>query len=101
VENRYNLKEREIKYVPGQEVFKRNFGLSEFNRNINAKFCRKYVKCRIVRPVGKSPYELETMQGSRLESSTLAQSEHKTQGSQGVGGGLRWRRGTQDFHQSF
>ncbi|KAM8701682.1 hypothetical protein ACLKA7_000915 [Drosophila subpalustris] len=61
-ERTYNLKTRSIKYLPGQEVYKRNFVLSDFRRNVNSKFCRKYVKCRIVRAVGNSLYELETLQ---------------------------------------
>ncbi|KAL7731407.1 hypothetical protein ACLKA6_001429 [Drosophila palustris] len=65
-ERSYNLKARSIKYLPGQEVYKRNFVLSDFRRNVNSKFCRKYVKCRIVRAVGNSLYELETLQGVPL-----------------------------------
>ncbi|KAL7726526.1 hypothetical protein ACLKA6_001148 [Drosophila palustris] len=65
-ERSYNLKARNIKYLPGQEVYKRNFVLSDFRRNVNSKFCRKYVKCRIVRAVGNSLYELETLQGGPL-----------------------------------
>ncbi|KAH8351779.1 hypothetical protein KR084_012871 [Drosophila pseudotakahashii] len=62
----YNRRAKEIRYLPGQEIFKRNFILSDFKNNINAKFCRKYSKCRIVRPVGNNLYELETLQGKRL-----------------------------------
>ncbi|KAL7724950.1 hypothetical protein ACLKA6_002314 [Drosophila palustris] len=39
-ERTYNLKTRSIKYLPGQEVYKRNFVLSDFRRNVNSKFCR-------------------------------------------------------------
>lgn len=44
---RYNRGARVTKFVPGQEVYKRNFILSDFRKNINSKFCRKFTKCRI------------------------------------------------------
>ncbi|XP_064554635.1 uncharacterized protein LOC135439771 [Drosophila montana] len=62
----YNLKSREITYAPGQEIYKRNFILSDFAKGRNAKFCHKYAKCRVVRAVGSSIYELETLQGVPL-----------------------------------
>ncbi|KAL7726635.1 hypothetical protein ACLKA6_010500 [Drosophila palustris] len=65
-ERRYNLKTRCVQYSPGQELYKRNFVLSDFRRNINAKFCRKFTKCRVVRAIGNSLYELETLQGDPL-----------------------------------
>ncbi|XP_068143516.1 uncharacterized protein [Drosophila tropicalis] len=65
-EKRYNLKAREIQYRPGQEVWKRNFVLSDVRRNINAKFCKRYSRCRIMRRVGKNMYELENLHGIRL-----------------------------------
>lgn len=62
----YNLKARDVQFAAGQEVFKRNFVLSDFAKNLNAKFCRRYTKCRVVRPVGQCLYELETLQGNPL-----------------------------------
>jgi len=62
----YNKRAREIVYKSGQEVFKRNFVQSNFSKNINAKFCPKYVKCRIVKPVGSSLYEIEDLRGKPL-----------------------------------
>lgn len=62
----YNKRSREVRFLPGQEVFKRNFVQSNFAKNINAKFCRKFTKCRIVKAVGNNIYELETLQGKSL-----------------------------------
>ncbi|KAH8272047.1 hypothetical protein KR026_002771 [Drosophila bipectinata] len=63
---RYNLKTKEVKYLPGQEVFKRNFVLSNLHKNINAKFCKKYVKCRICKVLGNSLYALENLRGQPI-----------------------------------
>lgn len=63
---RYNERARRVKFVPGQEVFRRNHPLSDFKNNVNAKFCRKFLKCRVVKPVGNNMYELETLQGRPL-----------------------------------
>lgn len=62
----YNMRCREVKFVPGQEVFRRNFQQSDFKNNFNAKLARKFMKCRIVRPIGNSLYEIEDMQGRPL-----------------------------------
>ena len=62
----YNKRARMVRFVPGQEVFKRNFVLSNFSRNINAKFCKKFSKCRIVKILGNNMYELETLRGMPL-----------------------------------
>lgn len=63
---RYNKRARVIKFKPGQEVYRRNVVLSDFSKNRNSKFCKKFLKCRIVRPVGENMYELETMQGKPI-----------------------------------
>lgn len=63
---RYNRGARLVRFIPGQEVFKRNFVLSNFERNINAKFCKKFSKCRILRVLGNNMYELETLSGLPL-----------------------------------
>lgn len=62
----YNIRSRAIKFIPGQEVFRRNFQQSEFKNNYNAKLARKFLKCRIVRPVGNSLYEVEDLKGKLL-----------------------------------
>lgn len=63
---RYNQGARLVRFVPGQEVFKRNFVLSDFKNNINAKFCRKFTKCRVLKVIGNSMYELGTLAGKPL-----------------------------------
>ncbi|XP_070133571.1 uncharacterized protein [Drosophila bipectinata] len=63
---RYNLKTKEVKYLPGQEVFKRNFVLSNLRKNINDKFCKKYVKFRVCKVLGNSLYALENLRGQPI-----------------------------------
>ncbi|BFF96484.1 uncharacterized protein DMAD_05120 [Drosophila madeirensis] len=48
---------------PGQEVYRRNFTLSDFGKSYNAKFARKFLKCRVVRPVGNNAFELVDLAG--------------------------------------
>ncbi|KAL7737071.1 hypothetical protein ACLKA6_005291 [Drosophila palustris] len=60
---RYNERARELHLTPGQEVFRRNFSLSNFSKAYNAKFARKFLKARVVRSVGSNMYELEDEQG--------------------------------------
>ena len=62
----YNARARTVKFVPGQEIYKRNFVLSDFKSGVNAKFCKKFVKCRVVKVQGNNMYELETLQGKPL-----------------------------------
>jgi len=62
----YNLKAREIRYSPGQEIYKRNFVLSDFSKNKNSKFCRKYTKCQVTKALGNSLYALENLRGNPL-----------------------------------
>jgi len=61
VERRYNLKTRCVTYSPGQELYKRNFVLSDFRRNLNAKFCQKYTKCRVVRSIDPGPQSAQSI----------------------------------------
>ncbi|XP_065354921.1 uncharacterized protein LOC135958503 [Calliphora vicina] len=65
-EKTYNTRCRQVKFVPGQEVYRRNFQQSDFKTNFNAKLAKKFLKCRIVRPVGNSLYEVEDLQGKSL-----------------------------------
>lgn len=65
-ERTYNTRCRKVKFVPGQEVFRRNFQQSVFKNNYNAKLARKFLKCRVVRPVGNSLYEIEDLKGKSL-----------------------------------
>lgn len=63
---RYNKRARVVRFVPGQEVFKKNFVLSSFKDNRNAKFCSKFTKCRISDVLGNNMYKLETLSGEPL-----------------------------------
>ncbi|KAI8119245.1 Transposon Tf2-6 polyprotein [Lucilia cuprina] len=63
---RYNQSARIVKFIPGQEVYRRNTLLSDFKKNINAKFCKKFIKCRILKPIGNNMYELESMCGKPI-----------------------------------
>ncbi|XP_017491700.1 PREDICTED: uncharacterized protein LOC108379857 [Rhagoletis zephyria] len=55
----YNKRIREVSFRPGQEVYKRNFVLSDFKRNINAKF-------GIAKALGNNMYLLESLAGKSL-----------------------------------
>ena len=59
----YNKRARTVHFEPNQEVFRRNWVQSSFKENINAKFCHKWVKARVVRIVGNNAYELEDLKG--------------------------------------
>lgn len=63
---RYNARARVISFTPGQEVYKRNNVLSDFGKNFNAKFARKFIKCRIVKPIGNNMYSLEDLNGKPI-----------------------------------
>lgn len=63
---RYNARARNVKFIPGQEIFRRNHVLSDFGKNFNAKFAKKFLKCRIVKPVGNNMYSIEDLQGRPL-----------------------------------
>ncbi|KAM8702628.1 hypothetical protein ACLKA7_000758 [Drosophila subpalustris] len=63
---RYDQRARQFHLVPGQEVWRRNFALSNFGKAFNAKFARKFLKSRVVRAVGDNAYELEDLQGRAL-----------------------------------
>jgi len=40
---RYDKRTRILLVKPGQEVFRRNFVLSDFSKSFNAKFARKFI----------------------------------------------------------
>lgn len=63
---RYNLRSREVRFLAGQEILRRNFTLSAASKYINSKLCKKFVKCRVLRQVGRSMYELEDLSGRRI-----------------------------------
>jgi hypothetical protein len=63
---RYDQRARTFHATPGQEVYRRNFVLSDFSKSFNAKFARKFLRARVVRAVGNNAYLLEDLQGRRL-----------------------------------
>lgn len=62
----YNLKSRSIRFVPGQEVYRKNFVQSKFSKGINAKLCKPWIKCRIRKAIGSSQYEIENLKGQLI-----------------------------------
>ena len=65
-EKTYNIRSREVVFNTGQEVFRRNFAQSSWRDNFNAKLANKFIKCRVVRKIGNSLYELEDLQGKKI-----------------------------------
>jgi len=63
---RYDKRARTLLAKPAQEVFRRNFVLSDFSKSFNAKFARKFLKARVVKSVGSNAYLLEDLQGCSL-----------------------------------
>lgn len=63
----YNRRSRKVTYSVGQEVFRRNFALSNFAKAQNAKLGKQWLKCRIVRKLGESTYELEDLNGNAIK----------------------------------
>lgn len=62
----YNTRSKFVSYVPGQELYRRNFTQSDFAKNYNAKLAKKFLKCRVVRKIGTAMYELEDLQGAPI-----------------------------------
>ncbi|XP_064554471.1 uncharacterized protein K02A2.6-like [Drosophila montana] len=62
----YNARARVFQAEPSQEVYRRNFVLSDSVKAFNAKFARKFVKARVLRRVGNNSYLLEALQGKPL-----------------------------------
>lgn len=65
-EKAYNLRGKAVSFKPGQEVYRRNFRLSNFAQGLNAKLGKQWLKSRVVRAVGNSMYELEDVSGTRV-----------------------------------
>nr|XP_041630603.1 uncharacterized protein LOC121502050 [Drosophila kikkawai] len=59
----FDRRTRAVTFNPGQEAFRRNHVLSDFGRCFNAKFARKFLRCRIRRPIGNHMYEVEDTNG--------------------------------------
>lgn len=65
-EQAYNLRGKAVDFKPGQEVYRRNFQLSNFAKGVNAKLGKQWLKSRVVRKLGSSMYELEDMDGKKV-----------------------------------
>lgn len=63
----YNARSREVSFRIGQEVYRRNFLVSNFAKGQNAKLGKQWVKARVVRKLGTAMYELEDMGGNILK----------------------------------
>lgn len=66
-EKSYNVRSRTVNFSPGQEVYRRNFQLSNFAQGQNAKLGKQWLKARIVQRLGNAMYHLEDMNGKRLK----------------------------------
>lgn len=66
-EQAYNRRSREVSFAEGQEVFRRNFQLSNFSKGRNAKLGKQWLKCRIVKKIGNSMYTLEDPNGQKIK----------------------------------
>lgn len=62
-EKQYNLRSRQVSYCVGQEVYRRNFSQSNFEKGYNAKLAPTFIKSRVRRKIGNCYYELEDLQG--------------------------------------
>lgn len=63
-ERTYNLRGcRNVRFEPGQEVYRKNFQHSDFSRQFNAKLSPKYVKARVESNVGNCLYRLTDLNG--------------------------------------
>ncbi|XP_059222537.1 uncharacterized protein K02A2.6-like [Stomoxys calcitrans] len=51
-ERQYNLRSREVSYNVGQEVYRRNFSQSSFEKGYNAKLAPTFIKCRLFFRIG-------------------------------------------------
>lgn len=65
-QNTYNVRSREVTFAVGQEVYRRNFQLSNFAKGLNAKLGKQWIKARILGRLGNSMYTLEDMNGKEL-----------------------------------
>lgn len=65
-ERHYNLRTKNVVYTEGQEVYRRNFKPSNFEKGYNAKLAPSFIKARIRKKVGTCTYELEDLCGKYI-----------------------------------
>lgn len=63
----YNTRTREVRFIPGQEVFIRNFRQSDFANSYNAKIGKQWTPARIVCQHGTSSYTVEDRNGKLIK----------------------------------
>lgn len=66
---RYDTRVRHTSFVPGQEVFVRNFKQSNFEANYNAKLGRQWMPARIVARKGSCIYDVADRHGKPMKVS--------------------------------
>lgn len=66
-EELYNRRSRDVTFTEGQEVYRRNFRLSNFAKGENAKLGKQWVKARVKQKLGHAMYELEDLNGQTLK----------------------------------
>ncbi|XP_065362048.1 uncharacterized protein LOC135955618 [Calliphora vicina] len=64
--DRYNLRTRPQTYKIGQEVWRRNYVQSNFEKRFNAKFAPMFVKAKVREKLGNHYYKLEDMEGKLI-----------------------------------
>lgn len=62
----YNLRSKNITYSVGDFVWRRNFILSDAEKNICAKLAPKYIKCRVLEKNGQNTYKLADLNSKKV-----------------------------------
>lgn len=63
---KYNLRVRETIFKEGDEIWRKNFILSDAKAGISKKFARKLLPCRIRKVLGRNRYEIEDRSGKLI-----------------------------------
>lgn len=62
----YNLRTRPQNFKIGDEVYKKNYVLSNKANNFSAKLAPRKIKCRITEKIGSNTYRLATLNGKDI-----------------------------------
>lgn len=62
----YNLRTRNITFKEGDEIWRKNFILSDAKEGITKKFSRKLLPCRVRKILGNNRYEIEDRAGNLI-----------------------------------
>lgn len=63
---RYNTRSKPVEFKVGDEVYRRNFAQSNFEKGFNAKLAPAFIKARVKGKVGAGYYVLEDLSGKTL-----------------------------------